>query len=128
VADRVRCWQSDVFDQVQGRFDLIIFDPPFRWFPPRDLLDAAITDKDYQALTRFMAEAPTHLHQGGRILLDFGTSGDLDYLLALIDRNGFLKEVVSEFELVRQAWTVTYYVFRLTLLGGSTDKEFGSPT
>ena len=27
---------SDVFSEVEGTFDLIVFDPPFRWFRPRD--------------------------------------------------------------------------------------------
>jgi release factor glutamine methyltransferase len=28
---------SDVFSAVHGTFDLIIIDPPFRWFAPRDM-------------------------------------------------------------------------------------------
>jgi methylase of polypeptide subunit release factors len=79
VADRIRFLESDVFDRVEGRFDLIVFDPPFRWYPPRDMLEAATTDRDYQALTGFMAEATDYLSGGGRILLSFGTSADLDY-------------------------------------------------
>src|SRR5438270_2612530 len=38
VGDRVTVQHSDVFSTVDGRFDLIVFDPPFRWFRPRDLL------------------------------------------------------------------------------------------
>src|SRR5919199_578180 len=41
VADRIGGRHSDVFSPVDGTFDLIIFDPPFRWFAPRDLLEAA---------------------------------------------------------------------------------------
>lgn len=111
VADRIQFIESDVFDRVEGRFDLIIFDPPFRWFPPRDLLEAAIADEGYRALTRFLAEARIHLNDGGRILVNFGTSGDVDYLISLIERNGFKKGVVSELELATDDWTVHCYVF-----------------
>ena len=37
VAERIKVRHSDVFTNVDGAFDLIIFDPPFRWFAPRDL-------------------------------------------------------------------------------------------
>jgi release factor glutamine methyltransferase len=46
VADRTTFLMSDVFDAVQGTFDLVIFDPPFRWFRPRDLLEASIADEN----------------------------------------------------------------------------------
>jgi release factor glutamine methyltransferase len=41
VADRVEVRHSDVFGNVDGTFDLIVFDPPFRWFTPRDQREAA---------------------------------------------------------------------------------------
>jgi release factor glutamine methyltransferase len=53
VADRIQICHSDVFSNVEGAFDLIIFDPPFRWFAPGELLEAATTDENYQALTGF---------------------------------------------------------------------------
>jgi release factor glutamine methyltransferase len=34
---------SDVVDAVDGVFDLIVFDSPFRWFAPRSVLEAATT-------------------------------------------------------------------------------------
>ena len=45
VADRMTFAVADVFDGVEGDFDLIVFDPPFRWFKPRDLLEAGSTDE-----------------------------------------------------------------------------------
>ncbi len=106
--------QSDVFANVEGSFDLIIFDPPFRWFAPRDELEAAIADEHYAALTRFMQRLPSRLRKGGRALLFFGSSGDLDYLLKLADRSGLHKEVIAERSLTQDDYNVHYYVFRLT--------------
>lgn len=114
VASRVEARQSDVFDDVEGRFDLILFDPPFRWFRPRDILEASITDENYEALTRFMTQVPDRLRDGGRVLLGFGTSGDLGYLLSLIDDVGLACEVLAERGLAKDGWEVDYYVYRLT--------------
>lgn len=69
VADRIEFLESDVFAAVDGRFDVMIFDPPFRWFAPRDLLEASMADENYGALTRFLTEADDYLASGGRILM-----------------------------------------------------------
>lgn len=61
-----------------------------------------------------MTEARSYLRGDGRVLLTFGTSGDLDYLLTLIDRSGFNKKVISELDLARDAGTVRH-VYRLTV-------------
>ncbi|MGE5827955.1 MAG: HemK2/MTQ2 family protein methyltransferase [Micromonosporaceae bacterium] len=105
---------SDVFTAVDGEFDLIVFDPPFRWFAPRDRLELATTDHNYQAMTRFFAEARGHLTPGGRMLIFFGSSGDLAYLRHLMDGHGFQVEVVAERELVKDGQPVRYLTFRLT--------------
>ena len=110
---------SDLFDGVSGLFDLIVFDPPFRWFRPRDQVEAAIADEDYGTLTRFMRAAPSFLETRGRILLHFGTSADIDYLHELIAESGLHSEVISEHELQQTDWSVRYFVFRLKNVKGS---------
>jgi release factor glutamine methyltransferase len=117
VAGRTRFDQSDVFDRVEGNFDLIVFDPPFRWFCPRDALEAAITDENYGALARFMAEAPARLRSAGRILMFFGSSGDLDHLRSLIDATGLRCDVLAQRTLHRDGQHVDYFTFRLTRNG-----------
>jgi release factor glutamine methyltransferase len=114
VADRVEVRESDVFDAVDGDFDLIVFDPPFRWFAPRDLFETAITDENYGALTRFFRRCDRYLRPGGRMLVFFGTSGDLGYLRLLIGEAGLRYEVVAHRALERAEMTVDYYVHRLT--------------
>lgn len=110
-------FESDVFDAVVGTFDLIIFDPPFRWLKPRDLLERSITDEGYRTLTRFMREAERHLTPNGRMLIFFGTSGDLGYLRRLIDEAGFSEEVVASRVLDSDDISVAYFTFRLTHAG-----------
>ncbi len=114
VASNTVFFESDVFDAVDGEFDLIIFDPPFLWLKPRDLLERSIADEGYETLTRFMREAQSHLTPEGRMLIFFGTSGDLGYLQQLMDENSFLAEVVASHELKTEDLTVSYFIFRLT--------------
>lgn len=114
VADRVEVRQSDVFSAVDGEFDLIVFDPPYRWFAPRDLLEAASTDENYRAMTTFFREARGHLAPEGRMLIAFGSSGDLGYLRRLVAEQRFHTEVLAQRDLTRDGVRVDYYVFRLT--------------
>jgi release factor glutamine methyltransferase len=114
VADRIDVRESDVFRNVTGKFDLIIFDPPFRWFKPRDLRERGTADEGYETLRTFFRGARNDLAAGGRILLCFGTSGDIDYLKQLIRATGFKSEVMVKRDLEKDGQTVSYFTYRLT--------------
>ncbi|MDA8354796.1 MAG: methyltransferase [Actinomycetota bacterium] len=114
VADRIDVRASDVFSEVPESFDMMVFDPPFRWFRPRDLAEAATTDENYRAMTQFFAEARSHLEQGGRMLIFFGTSGDIGYLKRLMETRGFSWSEVARLEGERDGVEVAYWTFRVT--------------
>jgi release factor glutamine methyltransferase len=114
VAGRIDVRESDVFRAVDGRFDVVVFDPPFRWFAPRDLRERATTDENYGTLGLFFREIDHHLATDGRVLIFFGTSGDLDYLHHLIAKAKLARETVTTRELERDGQTVRYFVYRLT--------------
>ncbi len=113
VAERFAARESDLFAAVDGRFDLIVFDPPFRWFRPRDLRERGTADEGYATLTAFFEQARGRLTGAGRILLAFGTTGDIDYLHELIRLHGFSVETLRERELERDGETVRYLAYRL---------------
>ena len=115
LAERVEFRRSNVFDAVPESFDLIIFDPPFRWFPARDLLESAITDPGYQTLSTFFEQVTSHLLPEGRLLMFFATSGDLDFFLLLTQRAGLTAEVVAHRLMTRDAMDVEYLTFRMTV-------------
>jgi release factor glutamine methyltransferase len=114
VGGLVRVRHSDVFGEVDGTFEVIVFDPPFRWFRPRDLLEAAMTDEDYRSMTTFFRQARRHLSPSGRMLIFFGTSGDLGYLKNLATEQGFDMEILAHDDLTRDGRKVDYFTFRLT--------------
>lgn len=106
---------SDVFSAVEGSFDLVVIDPPFRWFRPRDMLEAAIADDGYRAIGRFFAGLPERLRPEGRVLLFFGTSGDQEHVLGLATAAGLRIATVAARRLERDGTVVMYSTFRLTL-------------
>jgi release factor glutamine methyltransferase len=119
VADRFEARESDVFEAVSDRFDVIVFDPPFRWFPPRDMMERGTTDEDYEALTTFFTYAAAHLKPEGRILIAFGTTGDIDYLHHLITQYGFHCDELRRVEGEKDGLPVAYFAYRLTQSGTS---------
>ncbi|MFP5068972.1 methyltransferase [Pseudonocardia nantongensis] len=104
---------SDIYSAVDGTFDLMIIDPPFRWFAPRDITEAAATDEGYRGVARFFDGVDRRLRPGGRILMFFGTSGDQDHVLGLADRSGLRSRVVASRGLTQDGVSVTYSTFRL---------------
>jgi release factor glutamine methyltransferase len=114
VADRVRVFESDVFENVEGTFDLIVFDPPFRWFAPRDMYERASTDEAYGTLTEFFARVGQHLAPDGRILLFFGTTGDIQYLKTLIATAGLRCQELRELTGEKYGEHVSYFTYRLS--------------
>lgn len=113
VPDRVEIHRSDLFEAVEGRFDLVVFDPPFRWMKPRDWAEASITDEDYRSLTAFFAGVRDHLAEGGRILVFFGTTADVGYLEQLIAGNGLAAEVVARRAMDKDDHPVEYRTYRI---------------
>lgn len=111
VSESVEVRRSDVFSDVTGRFDWIVFDPPFRWFKPRSLMESVMADEGYQALTRFFRGARRHLPKGGKMLIFFGTSGDLRHLERLMAEEGFVWQTAAHDDLVRDGWKVDYFTF-----------------
>jgi release factor glutamine methyltransferase len=117
LAHRVDARVSDVFSDVDGLFDLVVIDPPYRWFEPRDALEAAMSDGGYRMMRTFFAGVDDHLAPGGSVLVAFGTTGDLDYLRSLARAAGLAETVVAHHQLARGDDEVDYYVFRLERSG-----------
>jgi release factor glutamine methyltransferase len=116
VSARFDARLGDVFEGLDARFDLIVFDPPFRWFPARDMSERGTADENYDALTRFFDEVAAHLLPDGRVLNSFGTTGDIDYLHHLIDQGGFTCEELRRVDGEKDGFAVAYFAYRLRCL------------
>lgn len=111
VDDRITIRRSDLFDAVRGSFDLVVFDPPFRWMRPRDWAEASITDENYRSLTAFFAGVRDHLADGGRVLVFFGTTADVGYLERLVTDNEMRFQVVERRRTEKDGHEVEYRTY-----------------
>ena len=96
VSDKIEFRQSDLFASVPEKFDVILFNPPFRWFKPRDILERGELDEDYKTLRSFFAEVTNHLSKNDQDLLVFSDSGDINYLNQLIEENKFKFKILEK--------------------------------
>ena len=99
VDDRIAFMQSDWFSKVEGKFNVIVSNPPY--IPTGDIADLARDVKDYDPVLaldggtdglacyrRIAAEAAQHLFANGVVIVEFG-SGQADAVSAIFKRHGF---------------------------------------
>ena len=110
LSSRIKVIQSDLFENIKGKFDVVIFDPPFRWTKARDIWETSCADENYTTMNRFFSQIMNYINPEGRILIHFGTSGDLSYLKEVIRKNGFKRKQI--FKNNKSGWT--YFSYRLT--------------
>lgn len=73
----IKCIKSDLFSNISGKFDLIIFNPPY--LPDEESEDMKIKNVTtggkigYELLIKFLKQAKTHLKVGGKILIVFSS-------------------------------------------------------
>lgn len=112
LEEKIEAKESDLFSNIGEKFDMIIFNPPFRWFEPRDMFERASLDENYATLLKFFREARNYLKENGRILIVFSTSGDIEYFGRLAKESGFKSEILAKE--ARNNWE--YFVYRMTPL------------
>lgn len=106
---KIKVFKSDLFSNVREKFDLIVFNPPFRWFKPREMMERGNLDENYETLNRFFSQAKHYLKEDGRILLVFSDSGDIKYLERLIKANKFKSKILAK----EKSGKWNYFVYRL---------------
>ena len=89
---------SDLFSKVSEKYDIIIFNPPFSNYKPRDLTDRMFWDANNKTKERFFREAKAHLNPDGRIYLAWADFSDLDVDLPfrLANKEGYQIKKIAE--------------------------------
>ncbi|MFH0798210.1 MAG: HemK2/MTQ2 family protein methyltransferase [Candidatus Woesearchaeota archaeon] len=88
----VNAIESDLFANVKGKFDLIIFNPPYLPEDPEEDEESKMTTtggkEGHEITERFLKEAKKHLKKNGIILLLFSSmTGDMDSILKKLKYN-----------------------------------------
>ena len=96
--NKIDVQKGDLFDplSIDEKFDLVIANPPFKRMIPKNSVEAAVRDKNYNTLNRFFSEVGNHLTPNGRIRAVFSNIGDLEYFETLAKESGFEHEIVDQ--------------------------------
>lgn len=86
--------QSDVFDNVSGKYDLIFWNLPWGFVPEgylENILpeEKGMFDPGYRAISKYLLEGKDYLKPNGSLLLGFGHSGaNIQLIEDLVARSG----------------------------------------
>jgi|GEM_PF-2018187 len=108
---------SNVFSNVKGKFDTIVFAAPYNGSKPRDMLEHALSDYNYRTLKIFFRDAYKFLNKNGTIILGFADIGDVRLVDNLIKKYGYsiytLKSAVRVIvKNQKYNWTVLLYILK----------------
>ncbi|SMC48472.1 methyltransferase [Kibdelosporangium aridum] len=130
VADRVRVLRSDLFDALAPgeRFDMIVWNSDFieapEGFVHESEFQRSFFDPGYETHRRFVAQAPRHVSENGRLLLAFNRFGNQELLRQFCADTGLeIETLETESRVVRTpaaTRTVEFYLLELTPAGGRT--------
>lgn len=101
---------SDLFENIEGRFDTIIFNPPYL---PDDgrVKDIALDGgkEGWELIERFLGQAKAHLAEKGIILLLISTFTNKEKVEGLMKERSFTYAIVAEQKMEFE----TLYVYRI---------------
>ncbi|MEU7601648.1 class I SAM-dependent methyltransferase [Streptomyces sp. NPDC040724] len=125
LTDRLKTVHSDLFDglgtgRAAGeRFDTVYWHSNFVLAPPTyryaTVHERAYVDPGYRAHRRFLAEAPSYVAAGGRILLHFSDRGDIPALHTIAAECGRELRVLRTLVVREDEETVEHMLFEITV-------------
>ena len=97
ASDKIKVLKSDLFSNVKGKFDVIIFNPPYLPFDNKDK-DVAINGgvKGYEIIKRFLYKAKNYLNDKGFILMVFSNKTGKQEVDDIIKRKGYAHELLEK--------------------------------
>jgi len=92
---KLNVYYSNLFENVKGKFDLIVFNPPY--LPEDEIKDKDLVggSKGYEVIERFFLEVDKYLKKNGRILILFSSLTNKKKIDSIISKK-FKFELLEE--------------------------------
>ena len=104
----IKTIHSDLFKKIKGKFDLIMFNPPYLPEDIREDVEGKVAlcggKEGYEIIFRFLEQAKSHLKKDGKILLVFSSLSkkglieekmkDLKYSFEILESEKFFFETI----------------------------------
>lgn len=102
----IKTIQSDLFENIKEKFDLIIFNPPYLPKDKREDKESALATtggkKGYEIIESFFKQVKKHLKKDGKILIVFSSLTNKEKVNRLIKENSFEFKVLGRFPLTTE--------------------------
>ena len=97
---RLNFIKSDLFSNVRGKFDLIIFNPPYLPFDSREDIESRLHTsggkRGDEVIIRFLKEVAGFLNKRGIILIVISSLTPKDKIGRILNEKRLEREIVSE--------------------------------
>lgn len=97
-----RFYESDLFENVRGKFDCILFNPPYLPTAEEDKIRGELNYAfdggrgGLETIKRFISQAKKHLKKDGCIYIIASSSSGIEKTERLFNKNGFKIDVIEE--------------------------------
>jgi release factor glutamine methyltransferase len=88
---------SDLLDQIEGQFDLIVINPPYY---PKDVTDETTLawncGKNFEYFKKLFKQLPGHIHATSNVIMVLTKGCDVASIFSIAKRSGFRFDLIKE--------------------------------